>query len=398
MTISAACLGFPRVGARHELNGATEGYLAGRLSADQLQDAAKGLRAAGWERQRQAGVDVIPCNDFSLHDQVLDTSVMVGAIPDRYRPVGPPGSLDLAFAMAQGGGVVPSEVQASQTAQWFETSDQYIVPEVSPDQQFALSTRKVLNEFNEAKALGYHCRPVILGPVTFLHLAKSTDPSVDPLSLLNRLLPVYAELLLQLKLAGADWVQIDEPVMVRDMSAAVRAALRTTYWSLAGRGAPKIMLATYFGAIGDNLDAALGLPVAGLHLDLVCAPEQLALVLGAGRQDLVLSLGVVDGREAARSDLVAILDRLEPLVGKIVIQIAPSCSLGRSPVHGGSDTPPDRTSADWLALATRKLEEVATLSVALRRGRGQVADALADNAAAMGVLAQASERRRADRM
>ncbi|MFL0587462.1 hypothetical protein ACH0BU_12545 [Sphingomonas olei] len=380
MTIAAACLGFPHEAQHGDVAAAVEDYRAGRISAADLIDLVRRARAAAWERQRQAGIEVIPCNDFSFAGQLLDTSIMLGAVPERFRAAGEPGSLDLYVAMAGGflegeGAALPTVERAAGRARWFDSDHQRIVPEVSADQHFSLSTSNVLDAFNEAKALGYHCRPVILGPVTFLHLAQSREPGVEPLSLLHRLLPVYAELLLQLKLAGADWVQIDEPVLVLDSSPAVRAALRTTYWALAGRGAPKIMLASYFGAIGDNLDAALGLPVAGLHLDLVAAPGQLAQVMRGGRLDLVLSLGVVDGRGGEPAHLSAILDEVEPLVGKVTVQIAPSCSLAHAPVDEGLPV------GARLVAAMQRLDEVATLRTALRGGRGRVQDYLQANAA-----------------
>jgi 5-methyltetrahydropteroyltriglutamate--homocysteine methyltransferase len=405
MTVSAANLGFPRIGPRRELKTATEAYWSGKIGEAELLDTARRLRAATWERQKAAGIAVIPSNDFSFYDQVLDTSVMVGAIPDIYRRIDAANSLDVYFAMARGrqtrvayeaaaiGGCIHghgagSDVPAQEMTKWFDTNYHYMVPEVSAGQSFALSTTKPVDQFNEAKALGYHTRPVILGPVTFLHLAKSKDSGLDPLSLLSELLPVYAELLCQLKAAGADWVQIDEPVLALDLSPMARAAIRTAYWTLAGTGGPKIMLASYFGALGDNLDTALGLPVAGLHVDLVRAPEQLDAVLRGGRADLVLSLGVVDGRNVWRTDLGAIVDRLERVAKTQIIQIAPSCSLLHTPVDLGLETALDPQVKSWLAFATQKLDEVATITAALKHGRESVADALAANAAAIADRAQ----------
>ena len=288
MPVVSANLGFPRIGPRRELKTATEAYWAGKVSEAELLETARQLRAATWDRQRAAGIQVIPSNDFSFYDQVLDTSVMLGAIPDIYRPIGAPRSLDLYFAMARGrqekgepvdtgclhGHGAGSDVPAQEMTKWFDTNYHYMVPEVSKDQDFALSSLKPLDHFLEAKALGHHTRPVILGPVTWLLLAKSKDEGFEPLSLLPRLLPVYADLLTRLHDAGADWVQIDEPALVLDLSDAARSACRAAYAELAKVEGLKLMLATYFGALGDNLDMALSLPVAGLHIDLVRAPEQ----------------------------------------------------------------------------------------------------------------------------
>ena len=242
-----------------------------------------GLRAANWARQRALGVTNIPSNDFSLYDHVLDTSVMVGAIPQIYGWTGGPVSLETYFAMARGsegadhhghvgaGGGVP----ALEMTKWFDTNYHYMVPEFSKDQRFTLASNKPVDEYREAKALGFETRPVLLGPVTYLKLGKSTDPEFDPLSLLGSLLPVYVEVLRRLSASGAEWVQIDEPCLALDLDEPARKALRTAYGMFA-RALPqlKLMLTTYFGELGDNLDSAVEPPIAGLHLDLVRAPEQ----------------------------------------------------------------------------------------------------------------------------
>lgn len=395
MPATIANLGFPRIGPRRELKTAVEAYWAGKIDRAQLLETAKGLRAAAWDRQKAAGIDVIPSNDFSFYDQVLDTSVMLGAIPDLYRALGAPDSLDVYFAMArgtrtdvqeegcahgQGGGDVP----AQEMTKWFDTNYHYMVPEVSPDQAFALSSTKPLDHFREAVALGHHTRPVILGPVTWLLLAKSHVPGFEPLTLLPRLLPVYAELLAKLRAAGADWVQIDEPALVLDSSEAIRAAWRTAYAALAAADGPKLMLTSYFGSLGENLETALALPVAGLHLDLVRAPEQLEPVLNGARKDLRLSLGVIDGRNIWKADLAATLDRLEPVLkARADIEVAPSCSLLHVPVDLAAETRLDPQVRDWLAFAQQKLEELALLGKALNQGRGSVAAELAANAASI---------------
>ena len=393
MTVSAANLGFPRIGPRRELKTATEAYWAGRIDQAALLDTAKDLRAATWDRQKAAGIEVIPSNDFSFYDHVLDTSVMVGAIPEIYRALGAPDSLDVYFAMARGTRTQPTDegcahghgagadVPAQEMTKWFDTNYHYMVPEVSPDQAFALSTTKPVDHFKEAKALGHHTRPVILGPVTYLLLAKSKTEGFDPLSLLPKLLPVYAELLTKLADAGADWVQIDEPALVLDLSDAARDAYRTAYAELARVVGIKLMLATYFGALGDNLATALALPVAGLHVDLVRAPEQLDAVLAGARDDLVLSLGVIDGRNVWKADLTTLLDRYDAVAKqRAEVQIAPSCSLLHTPVDLALETKLDAEIKDWLAFAAQKLEEIAILRQGLAEGRYIISAELADNA------------------
>lgn len=397
MSVVAANLGFPRIGHRRELKSALEAYWAGTLDQAQLLDSAAQLRAANWDRQKAAGVHIIPSNDFSLYDQVLDTSVMVGAIPEIYRPLGEPDSLDVYFAMARGthtqqqhsgcchgrdlGHGASGDVPAQEMTKWFDTNYHYMVPEVSPGQRFTLSSTKPVDHFREARALGHHTRPVILGPVTWLLLAKSAHDSVKPLSLLSELLPVYIELLTRLRAAGADWVQIDEPALVLDLDDDARTAFRQAYADLTSVDGIKLMLTTYFGTLGDNLETALSLPVAGLHIDLVRAPEQLDAVLANARHDLVLSLGVIDGRNVWKADLTALLDRYEPMARRRGdIQIAPSCSLLHTPIDLSLETKLDANVKDWLAFAVQKLEELSVLSLGLSEGRYIIAAELAANA------------------
>ncbi|WP_016747826.1 5-methyltetrahydropteroyltriglutamate--homocysteine S-methyltransferase, partial [Rhizorhabdus wittichii] len=393
MSVTAANLGFPRIGPRRELKTAVEAYWAGKTDEAQLLDTARRLRAATWDRQKAAGIAVIPSNDFSLYDQVLDTSVMVGAIPDIYRGLGAPDSLAVYFAMARGtrtadddagcahGHGKGGDVPAQEMTKWFDTNYHYMVPEVSPNQGFALATAKPVDHFREARALGHHTRPVILGPVTWLLLAKSKAEGFDPLSLLPRLLPVYADLLGRLRDAGADWVQVDEPALVLDLGDAARAAYVSAYGELAKVDGIKLMLATYFGALGDNLKTALSLPVAGLHVDLVRAPEQLDAVLAGARKDLLLSLGLIDGRNIWKADLTALLDRYEPIMkSRSAFQIAPSCSLLHTPIDLALETKLDPQVKDWLAFAAQKLEELSLLGLGLSNGRYVISDELLANA------------------
>ena len=376
MTIKTANLGFPRIGKHRELKFALESYWAGKSDAGALLDVAKRLRAENWLLQKQKGIDVIPSNDFSLYDHVLDTAVMVGAIPVAYGWKGGQVSLDTYFAMARGSTGEEAHVDcghqhhhghgapALEMTKWFDTNYHYMVPELGPDQTFALTANKPLDAFVEAKTLGIHTRPVILGPVTFLKLAKGSEEGFAPIDLLARLLPVYAKVLAELRAAGVDWVQIDEPCFVLDLSQEEQAALQHTYRALHELVPDlKIMVATYFGAIGDNLPTALSLPVAGLHLDLVRAPQQIDALLKTS-SDLTFSLGVIDGRNIWKADLAAIRERIEPLVqhfGPDRIQIAPSCSLLHAPIDLELESGLDGEMKSWLAFAAQKLDELAAL-------------------------------------
>ncbi|WP_404928089.1 5-methyltetrahydropteroyltriglutamate--homocysteine S-methyltransferase [Mesorhizobium sp. ORM16] len=389
-----ATLGVPRIGRRRELKFALESYWSGKSSAANLLATAKALRAASWSEQHDRGVSKIPSNDFSLYDHVLDTAAMVGAVPARYGWMSGEVPLDIYFAMARGtqgdtagcghashGHAVQGQrVTAMEMTKWFDTNYHYIVPELGDDQTFALSSTKPVDHFLESKELGIHTRPVILGPMTFLKLAKSPDQGFNPIALLPRLLPVYEQLLGRLELSGADWVQIDEPALVLDLNPNERAAFEFTYGQLS-KAAPKlkIMLATYFGPLGDNLETALSLRLAGLHLDLVRAPEQLVTVGRLAPKDLVLSLGLIDGRNVWRANLNAILDRIEPVIAGWPldrVEIAPSCSMLHVPMDLRMETALDVDVGSWLAFAAQKTEELLVLAQALSEGREAVAGAL----------------------
>ena len=399
LSLPVSTLGVPRIGPRRELKAALESYWSGKSDAANLLESAAGLRAANWARQRALGVTNIPSNDFSLYDHVLDTSVMVGAIPEICGWTGGPVPLETYFAMARGSQGDNHDaacahgqegdahgVPALEMTKWFDTNYHYMVPEFTKGQRFTLASTKPVDEYREAKALGYHTRPVLLGLVTYLKLGKSKDPTLDPLSLLGGLLPVYVDVLRGLAENGADWVQIDEPCLVLDLDHATRQALREAYGMFAyALPTLKIMLTTYFGGLEDNLDIALELPVAGLHLDLVRAPGQLDSVLTKAPQGLVLSLGVVDGRNVWRANHPAILDRLEPVVAKRGldhVEIAPSCSLLHVPIDLELETGLDPDLKSWLAFSVQKMGELATLGKALVNGREAVIQQIADSAVA----------------
>ncbi|HZQ41204.1 MAG TPA: 5-methyltetrahydropteroyltriglutamate--homocysteine S-methyltransferase, partial [Rhizomicrobium sp.] len=305
----------------------------------------------------KAGMDHIPSNDFSLYDQMLDTIAMLGAVPPRFGDHKGQVGLDLTFAMARG----RQDAPAMEMTKWFDTNYHYIVPELNADTAFALATDKALSEFKEAKFLGITTRPVLIGPVTFLKLAKMRDGS-DRWALLPKILPIYRQVLKALGEAGAEWVQIDEPVLVSDLDDAARDALGDAYCELTG--GPKILLATYFGAVGDNTQALVALPVAGVHLDLVRAPEQLEAVARALPRERILSLGLINGRNIWKTGLTdgeRLIDQAKALHGDRLF-IGPSCSLQHCPVDLDTETKLDAELRGWLAFATQKLTEIRALA------------------------------------
>ena len=383
----ATNLGFPRIGARREVKRGLEAYWRGEIDEPALLEIARTLRAEHWLLQRDAGLDHVPSNDFSLYDHVLDIAAMMGAVPERYGWQG--GSVDLTtyFAMARGAQSTTLDAPAMEMTKWFDTNYHYLVPEFSPGQRFALASTQPIDTYTEAAALGVHTRPVLLGPVSFLLLGKARAGALAPLELLPDLAPVYQEVLRRLDAAGADWVQIDEPCLALDLDAPTRTAYADTYASLA-QAAPglSLLLATYFEGLDDNLQTAMALPVAAVHLDLVRAPRQLDAALELAG-DKLLSLGVVDGRNVWRTDLGAALAMLETAAGRIGaerIMVAPSCSMLHAPIDLALETTFDDELKSWLAFAKQKLGEIATLARGLGAGREAIADELiaSDTAAA----------------
>lgn len=367
--VASASLGYPRIGAKRELKKALEAYWKGEMDAAALEAAGADLRARNWAAQKEAGITRIPSNDFSFYDQVLDTTAMLGAVPPRFAGLA---DLDAYFAMARGNDAAP----AMEMTKWFDTNYHFIVPEFTDGMTFHLASDVAVRRFLEAKKQGVETRPVLLGPLTWLALGKAKAEGVVPLSLLPQVVAVYAELLGKLTEAGADWVQIDEPILVRDLTVAEAEALRSAYAALAVQG-PKILLATYFGALGDNVDLACSLPVDGLHVDLVRAPEQLDAVL-AKLGDKTLSLGLIDGRNIWRTDLtraLGIAGHAVKALGSDRVEVAPSCSLLHSPVDLSLETDLDAEQKTWLAFARQKLDEVTALARAAEEGRAAAAAA-----------------------
>ncbi|HXA94228.1 MAG TPA: 5-methyltetrahydropteroyltriglutamate--homocysteine S-methyltransferase, partial [Candidatus Dormibacteraeota bacterium] len=376
-------LGFPSLGAARELKRATEGYWAGKLPAADLLETARTLRARHWTMQRDAGIELVPVNDFSLYDRMLDTCAMVGAVPARYAlRAGSLVDLDTYFAMARGSQGKGRDVVAMEMTKWFDTNYHYLVPELAADQRFSLSSTKPVDELREAKALGIPAKPVLIGPVTFLLLSKTTGGG-DRLARLDALLPVYAEVLRQLKSAGAEWVQMDEPTLALDRTDAELKAFGRAYDYLA-KEAPgvSILLATYFAGLGENAKTAHALPVAGVHVDLVRGAGDLDRVLEKWPAERVFSAGVVDGRNIWRSDLevaLSSLERVRDKVGGDRLWVAPSCSLLHVPQDLDLEQRLDGEIKQWLAFARQKLGEVATLTRALNGGRAAEQHALIES-------------------
>ena len=372
-------LGFPRIGGQRELKFALEDYWAGRQTEQELAITATDLRRRHW--QQQAGLDFVPVGDFSLYDQVLDMSVTLGNLPARVADK--QGSeLDAYFRAARGRGANDSPccaTAAGEMTKWFDTNYHYIVPEFTADTRFELNPERLLAQLAEAQAQGVKAKPIIIGPVTYLWLGKTSDGS-NRLDLLERLLPAYSQLLEALADAGADWVQIDEPALVTDLDANWRYAFNLAYHQLKANR-PKLLLATYFGELRDNLQLACELPVAGLHIDAVSAPAEVSRVADWLPSHKILSLGVINGRNIWKSDLNNILDWLEPLNEKLGerLWLAPSCSLLHVPVDLAREQELDTEIRSWLAFAVQKLDELQTLAKALNEGRTAVRSELAEN-------------------
>ncbi len=368
-------LGFPRIGADRELKKAQEAYWKGDIDQVGLQAVGRELRARHWQLQKDAGIELLPVGDFAWYDQVLTHSLAFGAIPDRFAKTlasnGLP-TLDTLFAMARGattsccGGEHGQAQYAQELTKWFDTNYHYLVPEFSADQRFLLSWEQLFDEVAEAQALGHAVKPVLIGPLTYLWLGKAKGDEFDKLDLLERLLPVYGEILSRLARQGVEWVQIDEPILGLDLPQDWKNAFERAYHILQYSPLKKLV-ATYFSGLEDNLGLAVGLPVDGLHVDLVRAPEQLPAVLDRLPTYKVLSLGVVNGRNVWRCDLDTALEQLQQAKQRFGanLWVAGSCSLLHSPVDLAREDKLDAELKSWLAFAVQKCEEIAVLAKAL---------------------------------
>lgn len=364
-------LGYPRIGGQRELKKVCEGYWAGKTGHKNVLTVGKTIRHDNWQMQKDAGIDLIPSNDFSYYDHVLDHSLMFGAIPKRYNEVilkQGNEELDLYFAMARGYQKDGLDVVAMEMTKWFDTNYHYIVPEFYKNQQFKLFSTKITNEFYEAKQLGIITKPVLIGPVTYLLLGKEKEAGFEKIDLLKNLLPVYVEILTKLQDLGAEWIQFDEPFLALDLTDKEQQAYRDAYKQLR-KDFPrlKFVLTTYFEKLGNNAELATTLPVDALHIDLVRAPQQLNEVLDLLPAKTILSLGLVDGRNVWKNDFdasLAIIQKAKEKLGDERVWIAPSCSLIHSPVDLKNEHNTEVLTSEikqWLAFARQKVNEVALL-------------------------------------
>ena len=384
--LKTASLGFPRIGANRELKKAVESYWKKTSSLADLQKSAAEIRAKNWQTQKAAGIAFIPSNDFSFYDQILDSIALFGAVPDRFKFNGGNIDLDLYFAMSRGAQRDGIDVIAMEMTKWFDTNYHYIVAEFKKDQQFKISSSKIFDEYQEAKALGIETRPVVVGPLSFLLLGKTIDGS-DKLDLLDDLLVAYVELFKKLQEIGVKDVQIDEPFLVTDLPKGALEAYKKAFTQIKqAAGSIKLHLATYFDSLNDNAELAFELGTASVHVDLVRAGDQFAEVLNLVKADQTLSLGLIDGRNIWINNLensVLIAKKAVEKLSKDRVIVAPSCSLIHTPVDLNSETALDAELKSWLTFATQKLDELAVIAKAADGQESEVKAALDANKAAI---------------
>ncbi|MDX6181420.1 5-methyltetrahydropteroyltriglutamate--homocysteine S-methyltransferase [Flavobacterium sp. Fl-77] len=364
-------LGYPRIGSNRELKKASELYWAGEISAEELVEVGKEIRRQNWQLQSLAGVDLIPSNDFSFYDQVLDLTLTLGAIPERYNEfANTNSSLDLYFAMARGAQKNGQDVVAMEMTKWFDTNYHYIVPEFTKNQKFALFSEKIINEFKEANDLGIATKPVLIGPISYLLLGKEKEEGFDRIDLIDKLLPVYFEIFEKLQAQNVEYIQLDEPFLALNLTDKERKTFTEVYNEINIRFPRiKIILANYFDCFGENLETVLALPVHTLHLDLVRCPAQLDDILESGQlaPSVSLSLGVVDGRNIWKNDFkhsLALIQKATAALGENRILVAPSCSLIHSPCDLDLETNEATLTPEikqWLAFAKQKINEIVLL-------------------------------------
>ncbi|MRM85670.1 5-methyltetrahydropteroyltriglutamate--homocysteine S-methyltransferase [Riemerella anatipestifer] len=369
--VKSNILGYPRIGEKRELKKANEQFWAGKITEDELQKVAKEIRTHNWKLQQEAGVDLIPSNDFSLYDQVLDATFSFNAIPTRYLELekAKKTDLELYFALARGYQKEGIDITAMEMTKWLDTNYHYIVPEFTKDQSFSLRKNFALEYYKEAKDLGIETKPVLIGAVTYLLLGKEKEEGFHRLELLPSLLEVYRKILAELQEAGVEWVQIDEPLLVLDLDEKAQEAYREVYQKFQEEFPKlKIILTTYFEALGDNLELALSLPTKALHIDLVRAPQQLELVLDKFPEDKILSVGVVNGRNVWKNDFedsLTLINKAKEKLGAERVFVASSSSLLHSPCNlelEDNEAVLTPEIKQWLAFAKQKVTEVATLT------------------------------------
>ncbi|MBN3130848.1 5-methyltetrahydropteroyltriglutamate--homocysteine S-methyltransferase [Pectobacterium brasiliense] len=373
MAIVNHTLGFPRVGLRRELKKAQESYWAGNATQEELLTVGRELRARHWQQQKDAGVDLLPVGDFAWYDHVLTTSLLLGNVPARHQNKDGSVDLDTLFRIGRGRAPTGQPAAAAEMTKWFNTNYHYMVPEFTKGQQFKLTWTQLLDEVDEALALGHNVKPVLLGPVTYLWLGKVKGEQFDRLSLLQDILPVYQQVLAELAKRGIEWVQIDEPALVLELPQAWLAAFKPAYDALQGQ--VKLLLTTYFDSVSQNLETIKTLPVQGLHVDLVHGKDDAATLSAQLPANWVLSLGVINGRNVWRADLSNWFERLQPLVGTRDLWLGSSCSLLHSPIDLSVEVRLDDEVKSWFAFAIQKCAELSLLSQALNSGNGQALDA-----------------------
>ncbi len=365
MTILNHTLGFPRVGLQRELKKAQESYWAGQCGVQELLDTGRQLRARHWQQQKEAGIDLLPVGDFAWYDHILTTSLMLGNIPARHRNADGSVDLDTLFRIGRGRAPTGEPAAAAEMTKWFNTNYHYIVPEFSQGQTFTLTWTQLLDEVDEALALGHQVKPVLTGPVSYLWLGKVKGAAFDRLTLLPKILPVYQQLLAELAKRGIEWVQIDEPILSLELPEEWRNAFKPAYQAL--QGAPHLLLTSYFDSIGQNLPLIRELPVQGLHVDLVHGHDDILQLNEQLPADWLLSVGVINGRNVWRADLSRWYQRLQPLVAqRQQLWIGTSCSLLHSPIDLRSETRLDDEVKSWFSFALQKCGELSLLRDALK--------------------------------
>ena len=367
MSIRTNIPGYPRIGANRELKKAEEAYWAGKISRLELLDAAAIIRKNNWLLQKEAGIDLIPSNDFSFYDQTLDLSLSLGAIPRRYNNL-KNDLLELYFAMAHGYQKNGIDVTAMEMTKWFDTNYHYIVPEFNRGQEFHLTYNKAAAEFKEALEIGIRTKPVLVGPVTYLLLGKEKETGFNRIELLDRLLPAYTEMLKELESLGAEYVQIDEPYLCTDLSQEVKDAYRKAFAAIGTSTNLKVILTTYFGNLADNAGLAAELGASIMHIDLVRAPKSWENIIRLLPADTSLSLGIVDGRNIWKNDFsrsLETINKVKNIIGDERTLVGTSCSLLHSPIDLENEKNEKTLPAQvkrWMSFARQKVTEVVVLA------------------------------------
>jgi len=388
--VLATNLGFPRIGDMRQLKKAVEAYWKGKSSQDDLLNTGKELRAHNWKLQKTAGLDHIPSNDFSFYDQVLDTITTLGLVPERYNWDGGQVDLDTYFAMARGRQQGDVDVTAMEMTKWYDTNYHYIVPEFEEGMEPKLSNSKIFDQYQEAKDQGIETRPVLVGPASFVFLGKAQYDGFDHEETVKQLVPVYNEILAKLAEQGAQWVQIDEPVFCLDLCSKGQAVVKAAYDALEKPAGLKVIVTSYFDTLRANADQFFGLPVDALHIDLCRGPNQANTSANDAEKaldealakvgDKTLSVGIVDGRNIWKNDLSKSLNFVEKAVAKLgsdKVFVAGSSSLLHTPVDLNSETQMDAELKSWMAYATQKLDEIATIAKGANDGRDAIASEIA---------------------